>query len=178
MKTDLFLILLLLSSILISLITEAVKKMISNFASNGVAAITSLFVGGGIGITYCYLDKRSFDFVSVAIVVAIIIGSWLCAMLGYDKIKQAILQFKLPDATEGGTTLINSINPKEVEALRTSFGLPVTTNDITPIINKADATQEPILCERYSKDGLLACTNCPEPEEVLCAGHLTAGKKE
>ena len=97
MKTDLFLVLLLLASIIISLITEAAKKMMSNFASNGLAAIVSVIVGGALGVGYCYTAKLTFGLLSIAIVLALVVGSWLVAMLGYDKIKQAILQRKGPE---------------------------------------------------------------------------------
>lgn len=98
MTINAFLILLAGFSTLTSLVTEGAKSFLDglkiSYASNIVALIASVFVGG-VGMTIFHWLH------GVTLIVPCIIGTflmiaanWLVAMVGYDKVKQAILQLK------------------------------------------------------------------------------------
>jgi hypothetical protein len=98
MNFENFLLGLLISSTLTGLVTEAVKKILTeynvNYRANTLAGIVSLVLSAAIGIGYIVM----FTIPVTAQVVIAIIGlaflSWLGAMVGYDKVVQAIGQFK------------------------------------------------------------------------------------
>ena len=96
MKLEMFLMALLICSTLTSLIVEALKKMTGNenHAYNVMAAIVSVIVAGAVSAAYLVMTGTHPDAKIWVIIIALVIGSWLCAMLGYDKIKQAILQIR------------------------------------------------------------------------------------
>lgn len=86
-------------SIITGLITEAVKATLDsfkiNYSSNIVALIVAIIVGvGGTAILYIYTGVA---FTSINILTMILMGviNWIGAMVGYDKIKQAIEQLKV-----------------------------------------------------------------------------------
>lgn len=95
MNIEAFVSLLFVGSILTSLLTEGMKKMLENLASNAIAAIISVFVGGLIGFYYCdYMLTDASIMTIVLVILSFVVGSWLCAMLGYDKVMQYIGQIK------------------------------------------------------------------------------------
>ena len=93
-----FLLGLLLISTLTSLATEALKKVLSenkaNYRSNTLVGIVSLVLSSGIGIGYAAITEIPITQQAVVCLVALIFMSWLCAMLGYDKVIQTLSQFK------------------------------------------------------------------------------------
>ena len=98
MTVETFLTLLLACSVVTSLVTEAVKKLLDSihvkYVTNVVVLFVSIIVGGAIAGIYCtmvetVLFNNLFIFISV-----VIVANWLVAMLGYDKIVQTITQFK------------------------------------------------------------------------------------
>lgn len=98
MTINAFLVLLMGFSTLTSLVTEAVKKFLDEagikYASNIVVLISAIVVGG-IGMTYFYwLEESPFIVTNIIGTILMISANWLVAMLGYDKVKQAILQLK------------------------------------------------------------------------------------
>jgi uncharacterized membrane protein len=98
MTTEAFLTALLFISTLTSLTTEALKKWkqerdkkyYPNALAGYIAIIFSVLVGSG----YIILTGSAVDARMVVYLVALAFLSWLVAMLGYDKVIQAILQFK------------------------------------------------------------------------------------
>ena len=81
-----------------SVVVEGVKKFLDEmkvkYASNIVVLIVALVIGcGGTAIYYvnCQIPFNALTSVYLAIMG---IGNWLAAMLGYDKVKQAITQVK------------------------------------------------------------------------------------
>ena len=133
MTISLFLFMLLIASILTSLVTEATKKMVEDFATNGIAAASSIIIGCGIGIGYHIgITPNMETSESILLVIALIIGSWLCAMLGYDKIKQTILQFKYPTGTDPITTFINAKKSAEEEKVKQGVGKVKIVPDSIP----------------------------------------------
>ena len=86
-------------SALTSLITQAIKVI---FAENHVevkkpntlAGIISIILSIVLGIGYVYFTGVVWSVQIVLTIVALAVLSWLCAMLGYDKVIQTINQFK------------------------------------------------------------------------------------
>lgn len=96
MSMQVFLVLLLAVSIMTSLTVEALKKMFDKFkfSSNIVAGIASIVISIVVGIFYCIFAEIAFSSQLVVCLIALIFLSWLCAMLGYDKVVQTLKQIK------------------------------------------------------------------------------------
>ena len=92
----------LITSTLTSLATEAVKKLLAehskNYYANTLAGIVSIILSVAIGIGYMMLSSISFTSQTIVYLIALVLISWLCAMVGYDKVVQAISQFKTASA--------------------------------------------------------------------------------
>lgn len=98
MTVEKFLVLLTILSVVTSLITEAVKKFINKkdteYATNIVVLIVSVIVGGTGTVVFYMYNGIAWDALNVASVFLMIVANWLVAMLGYDKVMQAITQIK------------------------------------------------------------------------------------
>ena len=95
MTTTTFLMLLSAFSVLSGLVTEGVKKLISdkaNMSYNIIALIVSLIVGGVGCAIYYQLNAIPFDVNNVIYMILMGLASGLCSMVGYDKLKQCIEQ--------------------------------------------------------------------------------------
>ena len=92
----------LITSTLTSLATEAVKKLLAehskNYYANTLAGIVSVILSVAIGTGYMMLSSISFTSQAIVYLIALVFISWLCAMVGYDKVVQAISQFKTASA--------------------------------------------------------------------------------
>lgn len=96
MTLDVFLTLLLMVSIMTGLVTEGLKnalaelgkKYYSNILAGAVAIVLSILVWVG----YLIITASVVNAQMIVILVALVILSWLCAMVGYDKVIQAITQ--------------------------------------------------------------------------------------
>ena len=92
----------LITSTLTSLATEAVQKLLAehskHYYANTLAGIVSVILYVAIGIGYMMLSSISFTSQTIVYLIALIFISWLCAMVGYDKVIQAISQFKTASA--------------------------------------------------------------------------------
>ena len=98
MTVETMLALLMAFAAITSVVVEGVKKFLDEmkvkYASNIVVLIVALVIGcGGTAIYYvnCQISFNALTSVYLAIMG---IGNWLAAMLGYDKVKQAITQVK------------------------------------------------------------------------------------
>ena len=95
MTTAIFLMLLSTFSIISGLVTEAIKKLLtekSNLSYNLLALIIALIVGGfGCGIYY-QLNGILFTINNIIYMILMGLASGLTATLGYDKVKQMVLQ--------------------------------------------------------------------------------------
>lgn len=93
-----FLLGLLVVSTLTGLATEAIKKLLDErdktYHSNTLAGIVALILSFGVGIGYVLITGVGFTTQVIVSMIALIFMSWLCAMVGYDKVIQAISQFK------------------------------------------------------------------------------------
>ena len=94
----------LVTSTMTGLATEAIKKILSeyskNYYANTLAGIVSVILSVAIGVGYMMISGISFTSQSIIYLVALVFISWLCAMVGYDKVVQAISQFKNVSANE------------------------------------------------------------------------------
>ena len=93
-----FLLGLLIVSTITGLSTEAIKKLMDEankqYRSNLLAGIVSTVISLAIGISYVLLKGYDFNTRNVIFIISLIFMSWLCSMLGYDKVIQSISQFK------------------------------------------------------------------------------------
>ena len=101
MTTTMFLMLLSAFSVISSLITEAVKKLINdkaNLSYNIIALVVALIVGSVGTAIYYQLSGISFNLNNIIYMALMGFASGLVSMVSYDKVKQAILQ--VTDKTE------------------------------------------------------------------------------
>ena len=90
-----FLMLLSSFSVLSGLVTEGIKKLISdkeNISYNIIALVVSLIIGGVGCAIYYQLNAIPFDINNVIYMILMGLASGLTATVGYDKVKQAIEQ--------------------------------------------------------------------------------------
>ena len=95
MTTTTFLMLLSAFSVLSGLVTEGIKKLISdkaNLSYNIVALVVALVIGGAGSAVYYQLNAIPFDVNNVIYMILMGLASGLCSMIGFDKLKQAIEQ--------------------------------------------------------------------------------------
>ena len=95
MTTTTFLMLLSSFSVLSGLVTEGIKKLISdkaNMSYNIIALVVALVIGGAGSAVYYQLNAIPFDINNVIYMILMGLASGLCSMVGYDKLKQCIEQ--------------------------------------------------------------------------------------
>lgn len=99
MSMEVFLMLLMGVSIITGLMTEALKKLLDEcgkvYKSNILAGIVSVILSIGAGAGYIVIIETQFNAKVAVILIALVLLSWLCAMVGYDKVMQAISQIKV-----------------------------------------------------------------------------------
>lgn len=98
MTTHIFLLGLLIVSTLTSLVTEGIKKWLQErnkkYYANALAGYVAIGLSILVTAGYTILSETMFDIKMVVYLVALMLLSWLSAMCGYDKVIQAISQFK------------------------------------------------------------------------------------
>lgn len=98
MSLEVFLLGLLIVSTLTGLFTEAIKKWLDErgkkYYSNALAGYVAIGLSIAVGIAYIILIGAALNAQIAVYLIALILLSWLCAMVGYDKVMQAIAQFK------------------------------------------------------------------------------------
>ena len=98
MTSHIFLTGLLVVSTLTGLTTEGVKKWLQErnkkYYANALAGYVSIGWSVLVTVGYTILTETAFDIKMGVYLVALMILSWLSAMCGYDKVIQAIAQFK------------------------------------------------------------------------------------
>ena len=95
MTTTTFLMLLSSFSVLSGLVTEGIKKLISdkaNMSYNIIALVVALVIGGAGSAIYYQLNAIPFDINNVIYIILMGLASGLCSMVSYDKLKQCIEQ--------------------------------------------------------------------------------------
>jgi hypothetical protein len=92
-----FMLGLLIISTLTGLVTEAVKKIMTEhnvtYRANTLAGLVAFILSIVIGVCYTIVTGAGFTSQTIVCIVAHVFMSWLCAMIGYDKVIQAISQF-------------------------------------------------------------------------------------
>lgn len=96
MTVEIFLMLLAVFAILTSLFTEGVKKFLDSlkvtYASNIVVLVVAVIVGG-VGTSVFYLwNQYEWTTLNIICIFLMCAANWLSAMVGYDKVMQAISQ--------------------------------------------------------------------------------------
>lgn len=98
MSLEVFLLGLLIVSTLTGLFTEAIKKWLDErgekYYPNALAGYVAIGLSIAVGIAYIILVGAALNAQTAVYLIALILLSWLCAMVGYDKVMQAIAQFK------------------------------------------------------------------------------------
>jgi uncharacterized membrane protein YkgB len=98
MSTELFLFLLLAVSLLTGLMVEALKKLLDEhnkiYRTNTLAGIVAIVLSVAVFAGYIVLTGSTFNSALVVYLIALVFLSWLCAMLGYDKVIQTLSQLK------------------------------------------------------------------------------------
>lgn len=87
---DVFLLGLLITSTMTGLVTEAVKKILEEYnkkpKANTLAGIVSAVLSVAIGVGYTIISNIGFTQQVIVCIIAQVFLSWLCAMVGYDKV--------------------------------------------------------------------------------------------
>lgn len=98
MNMEVFLLMLLIASTLTGLVTEAIKTICKehnwNYHANTLAGVVALCISLVVGIAWIFWTGATVTPQIVIGVITLIFMSWLCGMVGYDKVVQTISQFK------------------------------------------------------------------------------------
>ena len=98
MNTEIFMTLLTICSIITCLVVGAIKKSFELFgktyASNVIAFFVAIPVGCAGALLYYYLMNISINVLNCIFAVFLGLSNWVGAMIGYDKVIQAINQIK------------------------------------------------------------------------------------
>lgn len=96
MSIQVFLVMLLACSLFTSLTVEGIKKVTEGmqvkYSTNIVAAVVAIVLALAISCGYNVYMALAFDAKFWIAVCGLVFLSWLCAMVGYDKVIQAIAQ--------------------------------------------------------------------------------------
>lgn len=95
MSIQISMFLLIICSTMTGLIVEAIKKMKGGINKiNIVTAIVGTIVGVIIPVGYILYTGISFDVQNILAIISIAIFSWLCSMLGFDKVMETFKQVR------------------------------------------------------------------------------------
>ena len=97
MKIDMFAFGLMATSVVTGLIVEAIKAILKEKgktlnAPNTVAGVVSAIVAILLGVGYSLYNTIPFTVQLVLEIIALAVISWLCSMVGYDKVIQTLEQ--------------------------------------------------------------------------------------
>ena len=97
MNIQFFLLSLLIVSTLTGLVTEGIKNSLKEYGKecrpNTLAGCVSLLLSAGVGTGYAILTHTKLTPQFATMILSLMLLSWLSAMVGYDKVVQAIAQF-------------------------------------------------------------------------------------
>lgn len=99
MKIDMFAFALFVVSTLTGLVVQAIKAMLAENhivmkKPNTVAGIVAVVLAALLGVGWVLYTGAVWSVQLVLLLVALAFLSWLCAMLGYDKVMQTLAQLK------------------------------------------------------------------------------------
>lgn len=99
MTFEVFLILLFIVSSLTALTVEGIKKILEEskktYKANILAGTSAAAISVGVGAAYIIITETALNEKMAVYLIALVFLSWLSSMLGYDKVKQTIMQFKI-----------------------------------------------------------------------------------
>lgn len=92
---------LLVVSLLTGLVTEAIKKIMAEngktYKANTLAGIVSVIIAPATCVFYAVNAGIAFNEQFITGAIALTFMSWLCSMVGYDKVVQTFAQFKVKE---------------------------------------------------------------------------------
>lgn len=95
---DVFLFGLMITSTLTGLVTEAIKKILKEYnrayRANTLAGIVAAVLSIAIGIGYIIATNSGFTAQIIVCLIAQVFLSWLCSMVGYDKVVEIFTKTK------------------------------------------------------------------------------------
>ena len=99
MKIDMFAFALLVVSTLTGLVVQAIKAILAETGGamkrpNTAAGIVAIVLAVLLGVGWMIYTGTAWTAQMVLTLVALAVLSWLCAMLGYDKVMQTLAQIK------------------------------------------------------------------------------------
>lgn len=98
MTLEVFLLGLLIVSAFTGLFTEGIKKLLQEknktYYANTLAGYVAIALSVLVGVAYIILTEAAFNARMAVYLIALVLLSWLCAMVGYDKVIQTIAQIK------------------------------------------------------------------------------------
>ncbi|MBQ6945357.1 MAG: aminopeptidase [Ruminococcus sp.] len=96
MTIEVFMTMLFAVSVATGLVTQAVKTCLDGlkmaYSSNMLAGVVSVVVGGFTCYGHILYSGTELNQLSIAVYVVFVVMSWICAMVGYDKVVQAFKQ--------------------------------------------------------------------------------------
>lgn len=98
MNLEIFLLMLLVVSVLTGLFTEGIKNWMKErnktYYPNALAGYVAVALSVLVDVAYVIVANAKLNAYMAVYLIALILLSWLAAMVGYDKVIQAIMQFK------------------------------------------------------------------------------------
>lgn len=98
MNLEVFLLMLLIVSVLTGLFTEGIKNWMKErnktYYPNALAGYVAVVLSVLAGAAYVIITNAALNAYMAVYLIALVLLSWLAAMVGYDKVIQAITQFK------------------------------------------------------------------------------------
>lgn len=95
---DVFLFGLMITSTMTGLVTEAIKKILKEYnrayRANTLAGIVAAVLSIAIGIGYIIATNSGFTAQIIVCLIAQVFLSWLCSMVGYDKVVEIFTKTK------------------------------------------------------------------------------------
>lgn len=101
MTAAMFLTILTVCAAITSLLTEGIKKFLDGqgkaYASNILVLIVAMVVGCGTTVLYYVNYQIAFNALNSVYIILMGAANWLGATLGYDKVKQTIVQLDMKE---------------------------------------------------------------------------------
>ena len=98
MSVELFLLAMMAVSVMTGLFTEGIKKALEDFGrpykANILAGCVAIALAALVSAGYIIITETAFNEKMAVYLIALILLSWLCAMVGYDKVIQGIAQIR------------------------------------------------------------------------------------
>ena len=96
MTFEIFCIGLFAISVLTGFVTEGIKKLLQErkktYYANALAGYVAIGLSAAVGTGYMVLTETAFNAKMAVLLITLMFLSWLCSMLGYDKVIQLAKQ--------------------------------------------------------------------------------------